>query len=94
MSVVSAIVLLAVIWFMTLFVVIPVTIETQEEAGEEVEGTHAGAPSSRYSMRRAIRITSIWAFGLWVVIAGVVLYGGISVEDIDFFNISRRTAAG
>ena len=90
MSVVSGIVLYAVLWFLTLFVVIPITIETQEEAGERVEGTHAGAPSSRYSMRRAIKLTTLCAMALWAAIAAVIIFGGITVEDVDIFSRSRR----
>lgn len=93
MSIVSAIVLLAVIWFLTLFVVIPITLETQEEAGEEVEGTHAGAPSSRFSMKRTAGLTTLWALGIWGVVTAVILWGGITVEDIDLLGLSRRAFA-
>ena len=46
MSIVSAIVLYAVLWFLTLFVVLPIRLETQGDRGEIVPGTHAGAPSN------------------------------------------------
>ena len=44
MTVVSAFVLWVIIWFLTLFVVLPIGLTTQEEAGEVVPGTPAGAP--------------------------------------------------
>ena len=61
MSIVSALVLLAVVWFMVLFVVLPIRLETQGDVGEKVEGTHAGSPASNFSMRRKIRLTTLWA---------------------------------
>ena len=87
MSVVSALVLLAVIWFLTLFVVLPIRLETQGDVGERVEGTHAGSPASNFSMKRKMKITTMIAVPIWVVIAGAILWGGISVRDIDMFGI-------
>lgn len=90
MSIVSALVLFAVIWFMTLFVVLPIRVESQAEAGERVEGTHAGAPSSAFSMKRKF-VTTTWVSTiLFAIIASVIIWGGITVEDIDFFNRLER----
>lgn len=86
MSIVSAIVLFAVIWFMVLFIVLPIRLETQGDVGKIVEGTHAGSPSSSFSMKRKAKITTVWAALVWVLIAGVVVYGDIGVRDIDLFN--------
>ena len=86
MSIVSGIVLFAVIWFLVLFIVLPFRVETQGDVGEIVEGTHAGSPSSNFSMKRKAKITTIWAVLVWVLIAGVVIYGDIGVRDIDLFN--------
>ena len=87
MSIVSALVLLAVIWFLTLFVVLPIRLETQGDVGEKVEGTHAGSPASTFSMKRKLKITTLVALPIWAVIAAVILWGGISVRDIDMFGI-------
>ena len=86
MSFVSALVLLAVVWFMVLFIVLPIRLETQGDVGEKVEGTHAGSPATGFSMKRKIRMTTIWAFPIWIVISAIILYGGITVRDIDMFN--------
>lgn len=86
MNVVSALVLLAVVWFMVLFVVLPIRLETQGDVGERVEGTHAGSPASGFSMKRKIRMTTIWALPIWAVLCAVILWGGISVRDVDLFN--------
>ena len=86
MNVVSAIVLFAVIWFMVLFVVLPLRLKTQGDVGERLVGTHAGSPATGFSMKRKVRLTTLVALVVWVIISGVIIWGGITVEDIDFFD--------
>ncbi len=93
MSVLSAIVLLAVVWFMVLFVVLPIRLETQGDTGESVDGTHAGSPASSFSMRRKLKVTTFWALLAWALIASVMLWGGITVRDIDVFGRMGPSAA-
>ncbi len=85
MGPVSAIVLFAVIWFMVFFVVLPLRLQTQGEAGEVVPGTHASAPADAQLKRKAW-VTTIWAAIVWAVIAGTILSGVISVRDLDWFD--------
>ncbi len=85
MGPVSAIVLFAVVWSMVFFVVLPLRLTTQGEAGEVVPGTHASAPADAQIGRKA-KITTLWALPIWLVIAGVILSGVISVRDIDWFD--------
>ncbi len=85
MGITSAIVLFAVIWFMTFLIVLPLGLRTQGEAGDIVPGTHGSAPADP-QMRRKVRLTTLWAVGLWVVIAGTILSGLITVRDLDWFN--------
>ena len=90
MGVVSGIVLFAVIWFMVLFIILPIRVESQAEAGEKVAGTPAGAPSSAFSMKRKF-VTTTWISAItFVVIASVIIWGGISVQDFDVFNRMER----
>lgn len=86
MGVVSGLVLFAVVWFMVLFVVLPIRLETQGDVGERVEGTHAGSPASGFSMKKKFRLTTLWAVPIWAIIAGVIVFGDISVRDIDMFG--------
>ena len=85
MGITSAIVLFAVIWFVVLFIVLPLGLQTQTEAGEVVPGTPGSAPAN-LNFRRKVKITSIWAVGLWIIIAGTILSGAITVRDLDWFN--------
>ncbi|MCC5972509.1 MAG: DUF1467 family protein [Rubellimicrobium sp.] len=85
MTITAAIVLFAVIWFMVLFVILPLRLVTQAEAGEVVPGTPASAPVDP-RLRQKVRLTTIWAVGLWLVIAGVITSGWIGIADIDMFG--------
>ena len=85
MAVTSAIVLFAVVWFMTFFVVLPLRMETQGEAGEVVPGTHKSAPAN-IDIKRKARITTYFAVPIWAVLAFVILSGAISVRDFDWFD--------
>ena len=85
MGITSAIVLYAVIWFLTLLCVIPVRLETQGDMGEIVPGTHAGSPVNP-QMKKRFLVTTIIAFVLWAIIAGIILSGWITVRDLDYFR--------
>ncbi len=85
MTITAAIVLYSVIWFMTFFVVLPLRLVTQGEAGEVVPGTPQSAPSDAQIGRKA-KITTVWATILFVIIAGVIISEVISVRDLDWFG--------
>ncbi|MEL6958520.1 MAG: DUF1467 family protein [Pseudomonadota bacterium] len=85
MGITSAIVLFAVVWFMTFFIVLPLRLRTQGEDGDVVPGTHKSAPADAQIGRKA-RITTYWAIPIWAVLATIILSGWISVRDIDWFD--------
>lgn len=85
MNPVSGIVLYLVIWFMTLFVILPLRIQSQEEAGDVVPGTPASAPVDPKLKKKFIWVTIV-ATVLFVPIALTIINGWITVEDIDFFH--------
>ena len=91
MTVMSALVLLAVIWFLVFFIVLPIRLETQGDRGEVLRGTHAGSPAEPRMWRRA-RITTLVALALWAVVVAVILSGWIGIEDIDLFGRYRGGA--
>lgn len=85
MGVVSGLVLYAIVWFMTFFVVLPFRVETQGDLGEIVSGTHAGAPEKHHLKKKAWITTGIAAV-LWGIFAAIILTGVISVEKLYLLN--------
>ena len=85
MSPVSAAVLYAVIWFLTLFCVIPIRLRTQGDEGRKIRGTHAGSPENPQMGRRALITTGV-AFVIWAVAVGIVLSGRVTLADFDLFT--------
>ncbi len=85
MTITAALVLFAVIWFMTLLIVLPIRIKTQGDMGDIVPGTHAGAPEVHH-MKKKMWITTGISVVLWAIIAGIIVSGVISVRDFDWLN--------
>ena len=85
MSITSAIVLYAVIWFMVFLIAIPIRLKTQGDLGEVVPGTHAGAPAIHQLKRKAWITTGLSAL-LWLIIGGVIVSGLITIRDLDVLN--------
>ena len=54
MSIISAIVLFAIVWFMVFFIALPIRLKTQGDVGEIVPGTHAGAPAEHQLKKKGL----------------------------------------
>ena len=85
MNITSAVVMFAVVWFLVLFVVLPLRLTTQGEAGEVVPGTPKSAPRDEIVGRKA-RITTIWAIVVWAILVAIIQSGVITIRDIDTLN--------
>lgn len=85
MNWISAIILLAVTWWLVFFIVLPLQLVTQGEDGRVARGTPASSPAS-FSFRRKAKITTIWALLIWAAISGIVMSGVITLQDIDLFH--------
>ena len=85
MGITSALVLYAVLWFLTFLVIIPIRLQTQGDVGVVVEGTHAGSPEV-HNLKKKAWITTGVAAVLWAILATIILSGWITVRDIDYFN--------
>ncbi|MBU3030518.1 DUF1467 family protein [Paracoccus marinaquae] len=81
MNLTGGIILYAVLWFLTLFVVMPIGQRSQQDAGEVVPGTPAGAPADP-PWRRKLVLTTLIAAAIWAVLAWIILGGIISRDDI------------
>ena len=85
MSVTSAFVLFAVIWFLTFLIVIPFKIKTQGDMGVVLKGTQAGAPEVHDLRKKAIITTGV-SLILWLLITILIVFEIVTIEDIDLFG--------
>lgn len=81
MNLTGGIVLFASLWFLTLFVVMPIGQRSQADAGEVVLGTHEGAPAG-VPWRRKLALTTAITALMWATIAYVIFSGTITRADI------------
>lgn len=86
MSITGGIVLFIVVWFLTLFVILPIRSRSQADDGEVVPGTHAGAPAN-FRLGRTMLVVTLWAVPIWALLAAIILSGVISIEDLDWLGV-------
>lgn len=76
MSIGLGIALYFMIWWLTLFVVLPFGVRTQGEDGEVVPGTPASAPAAPRILRIALintaLATTVFLILLWVLTSGII----------------------
>jgi len=65
MPVGTALAIYFLIWWVTLFAVLPWGVRNQEEAGEVTPGTDPGAPSSH----------RLWSKLLWTTVVATIVFG-------------------
>lgn len=81
MNIAGAIVIYALLWWAVFFAVLPWGVKGRwESADDGVEGAEPGAPA-RPDIKRKMLITSAIAFGLWLIIAAVILSGVINFRE-------------
>ena len=85
MPITSALVLFAVIWFLTLFIVLPLRLQTQGDVGKIEPGTHAGSPENP-QMKKRFLVTTVFAAFVWGIVGGSIVSGIFTVRDFDWFN--------
>lgn len=85
MAITSALVLYAVIWFMTLFVVLPIRLKSQQDTGKIVPGTPSSAPADPQLKKRALIVTLITTV-VWAIIFTIIVTDTITVRDFDWMN--------
>jgi len=86
MSITSAFVLFAVIWFLTFLIALPIRVKTQGDMGEIEPGTHAGAPQEHHLKKKAWITTGV-ALVLSVAISGIILSGKFPISELDLLPV-------
>lgn len=85
MSITGGLVLYVTIWFLCLFLMLPFGHRSQQDAGDVVPGTPAGAPHDPQLKRKAVWATLL-ATLIFAVIAWVILGDIITRDDMRNFN--------
>ncbi|MEO1397831.1 MAG: DUF1467 family protein [Pseudomonadota bacterium] len=85
MAITSALVLFAVIWFMVLFVVLPLNLTTQSEAQDVVPGTPQSAPMDPKLRRKAWVVTWV-TLPLWILACALIISDWVTLSDFDLFT--------
>ena len=83
MSLTFAIAIFFIIWWMTLFAVLPFNGRTQDEAGEVVPGSPASAPA-KPAFLKIILINTIVSSLIFALVWSIIVYNWI---DLDFMQI-------
>jgi predicted secreted protein len=81
MSITLGIALFFIIWWTTLFAVLPFGVRTQGESGEVVPGTPASAPVLP-RLRRLFLINTLVAVGVFGVVWACITYGLITPDTL------------
>lgn len=82
MPIPAALVLLAIIWFVCLFAILPLKLRTQDEAGSVIPGTPASAPKT-INLIAKVRLVTLVSVVIWIPLCAVIISGVVSIADID-----------
>lgn len=88
MSVMSAIALYGILWFLTMFIVLPIRLKTQGDVGQVVPGTHASAPSE-IRMWSKVKLTTAITTLVFVLVALVIWSEVITFDMIESVTRGR-----
>ncbi|MDP9128689.1 MAG: DUF1467 family protein [Pseudomonadota bacterium] len=77
MGIFSAVVVYVLTWWMVLFCLLPINIETIDKPKD---GAMPGAPVQAGIKRKALVATGV-SFVIWGAICLIIIYGGISFHD-------------
>lgn len=80
MSIAGGIVVFVIIWWMVLFMVLPIGVQTQHEAGEIEPGSAPSAPTAPRLLRKMLITTGIAAV-LWGIFFLAMANEWISLDD-------------
>jgi predicted secreted protein len=85
MSITAAIVTYLCVWFLCLFVALPIGIQTQGEAGSVVPGSPSSAPAV-HGLKKKFIWTTAAATVIWAIIVYIVAFSPLTMQDIDVWG--------
>ncbi len=89
MSPFSLFVVYLLIWWVTLFAVLPFGVRGQAEEGDVVKGSEPGAPVESH-MKRKVKMTTLVATIIWLIVCGIIWTGALDWDTIaGWLNIEK-----
>ena len=88
MTISAAFVLFAVIWFLTLFIMLPLKIKTQNDQGTITQGTPASAPINP-NVKTKMFWTTVITTLIWFPVCSIIIFEIVTISDINFYNMLR-----
>ncbi|MEZ7812993.1 MAG: putative secreted protein [Paracoccaceae bacterium] len=85
MTITAALVLFAVAWFMVFFIILPLRVTSQAEAGNVEPGTPRSAPAGDVVAQKA-RLATLIAIIVWGLLVAIITSDFITVRDLDFMG--------
>jgi len=85
MNIISSIILFLVVWFLSLFIILPLRLTSQNETGDVVRGTPASAPTNP-QLKKKFLVVTVVAVVVWTGIVLFLMSGIMTIRDLDFFN--------
>ncbi len=83
MTLFTGIAVYIIIWWVLLFVVLPLGVRSQHEDGDWQAGTDPGAPLVT-NLRKKLLITSLLAAAVWLVVWAVITFQIIQAPRYDW----------
>ena len=81
MSPFSAFVVYLLIWWITLFGILPLGVRGQAEEDSVVKGSEPGAPVNSH-MKRKVIITTVVATIIWLIVCTIIITGALSWDQL------------
>ena len=81
MSPFSLFVMYLLVWWVTLFTILPIGIRGQAEEGDVVKGSEPGAPVQA-NIKRKFKITTLIATCIWAVLCAIIWTGAVSWNQL------------
>lgn len=85
MPIASAIAIYFVVWWISLFMVLPFGVRGQHEENQTLKGTEKGAPVNANIVKKFIQ-NSILATIIWAIIMAIIIFDLINLENIPFMD--------
>jgi len=85
MSTLGLMIVFILLWFLSLFLVLPVRMETQEDANSVTPNTQPSVPANPKLLTRMAWATGVAVF-LWAICFIVVEYGVVTIDDLNWLG--------